>query len=101
MNAIFVTNKNKFPHIDAFNGAEYFWQPGDKVEVPEEAAEHMFGYNRKDKTENLQRLGWATKMNDKGMQVNDPEGPKKLGNFIFSRGVMVEVPAEEETADTK
>lgn len=94
MSEIFVTNHNDFTHSDSFNGEEFFFQPEEKVQISEDAAAHMFGFGRSDKTENLVRLGWATKMNDRGQQVNDDGGIKRLAAFVFTRGMVVEVPAE-------
>jgi len=82
---IFVTNKNEFEHQDRYNGVDYYWSPGEKVAVPEEAAAHMFGYGRKEKTENLVRLGW---------NWNEEEGVKKLAKFVFSQAQVVEVSEE-------
>lgn len=84
---IFVTNKNDFEHQDRYNGVDYFWNPGDKVAVPEEAAAHMFGYGRADKTENLVRLGW---------NWQEDEGVRKLAKFVFSQAQIVE--AESKAA---
>lgn len=44
----------------------------------------MLGLGEADKTETLIRLGWA----------NDPEGARKLANFVFTQGVMVEAPID-------
>jgi hypothetical protein len=88
---VFVTNKNDFFHSDRFDGADYTFPPGEKVQVPVEAATHMLGFNLKDKTETLVRLGWASKFDDVAKRtVEDPEGIKKLARFVFTRAVMVE-----------
>lgn len=87
---IFVTNNNDFTHIDAFDGAEYVFPPKERVSVPAEAATHMLGFNLKDKTETLVRLGWASKPDVKMGWIDDPEGPKKLARFAFTRAVLVE-----------
>lgn len=87
MNEIFVTNHNDFDHQDRFDGQDFFFPRGERVTVPVVAAEHMLGLGRVDKTENLVRCGWA----------NDPNGVKKLANFVFTQGVMVEAPVDAQT----
>jgi hypothetical protein len=81
---IFVTNNNEFFHADKFDGQEYIWEPGEKHLIDEDAAAHMFGYGRADKTENLIRLGWQRE-----------EGVMKLANFVFTSGRMVEDVSDE------
>lgn len=85
---IFVTNKNEFLHTDRYNGVEFVFPAGEKTLVPVDAARLFFGFQAPDKTEALIRQGWG----------NDPEGPKKLARFIFTQGVMVEVPIEQAAA---
>lgn len=84
---IFVRNTNDFDHTDHYNGMEFDFPKGERVLVPVEAAMHMFGFNKVDKTDNLSRLGWANLPND--------EGAKKLAKFIFTQAVMIEQPVEE------
>ena len=57
MREIFVTNQNDFHHCDSFDGVEFNFPPKEKVAVPVEAASHMFGFNKPDKTETLTRSG--------------------------------------------
>lgn len=97
---IFVTNRNKFDHFDAYNGTEYHFPPGETVEVDDEAAAHMLGYGRKDKTENLIRLGWANKLDAKKGWVKDEEGVRKLANFTFEAGAFVKVPLRDDVVAT-
>ena len=87
MNEIFVTNHNDFDYQDRFDGQDYFFPRGERVTIPVIAAEHMFGLGRSDKTENLVRLGWANE---------GPDGVKKLANFVFTQGVMVEAPVDAQ-----
>lgn len=86
MNEIFVKNENGFDHQDRFDGQDYFFPKGERVTIPVIAAEHMLGLGRQDKTDNLVRLGWA----------NDSDGVKKLANFVFTQGVMVEAPVDAQ-----
>jgi hypothetical protein len=87
---IFVTNKSGQFHSDMFDGEEYSFPVNEKVPVPIDAATHMLGFNLKDKTETLVRLGWAMKFDGQRGFVDNPEGTKRLSKFVFSRAVMVE-----------
>lgn len=88
---VFVVNKNDFHHADAFDGIQYEFPPGEKVQVPVDAAVHMFGYGLADKTDTLVRLGWASRYNAviKRME-EDPTGVRRLAKFVFTKAVMVE-----------
>jgi len=90
MNEIFVTNKNTFDHRDSYDGEEYEFPAGQKVLIPVPAAIHMFGFNRRDKSDNLIRLGWAN--------LPDDEGAKRLAKFVFTMPVLVEQPIDDATA---
>jgi hypothetical protein len=96
---IFVTNKNDFHHEDGFDGELYSFPPGEKVAISMDAARHMFGFGLKDKTETLVRVGWAMKPVGAQGYVQDPEGIKKLANFVFTRAVMVEESVPEPAED--
>ena len=88
---VFVTNRNAFPHEDRYDGRDYFFPQGEKVQVPVEAAVHMFGFGLADQTDALVRLGWATRYNaDKRRVEEDPEGVAKLAKFVFTRAVLTE-----------
>lgn len=90
MNEIFVTNTNNFVHTDSFDGVGYTFPPGEKVLMPIVAAKLFFGFGGADKTEALIRQGWANPLPGR-----DPdEGVRKLANFVFTQGVMMEVPVE-------
>lgn len=56
---IYVTNHTQEPLKDGFGGVFYEFLPGKTVEIPEEAARHIFGYNDPDKAPYLARLGWV------------------------------------------
>ena len=49
---------------DGFSGIFYEFLPGKTLEIPEEAAAHIFGYGDSDKQPYLARLGWAKTSND-------------------------------------
>lgn len=42
--AVMVTNKNRFPIRDRFDGREYVFVPDYPTEVPIDAANHIFGW---------------------------------------------------------
>jgi hypothetical protein len=88
MQEIFVVNKNSFDHQDRYDGEDFFFPQGERVTIPIVAAQHMFGLGMQDKTETLIRLGWAL----------EKDGVKKLANFVFTQGVMVEAPIDDKQA---
>ena len=79
---VFVQNRNDFTHVDRYNGVDYVFEPGEKLAIPAEAAAHMFGLGKMDKSDNLIRLGWANRPND--------EGVKWLSKFVFFDAKLVE-----------
>jgi len=88
---LFVTNNNDFTHEDRYDGQDYVFPPKEKIVVPSLAATHMLGFNLPDKTNTLHRLGWGSKVDPKTNKVvDDPEGIKRLANFVFTRAMLVE-----------
>lgn len=65
MSTIFVTNNSDKPLHDGFVGVKYAFAPGETVEMPVEAARHIFGYGVDDKQPHLVRLGWMKTQEDK------------------------------------
>lgn len=96
MRDVFVTNRNKFHHADRFDGEDYDFPPGERQQVPVEAAVHMLGFGLADKSDVLTRLGWNIKYGkdpETGARIvidDSDEGAKKLAKFVFTKGVMVE-----------
>lgn len=88
MTILFVKNTNDVDFTDSYNGEVIKFPAGEKVMIDGGAAEHIFGWNRKDKTENLLRLGWAN------LQGN--EGVKRLARFIITKGKIVEETEHDE-----
>ena len=76
--SIFVTNNSDQDLKDGFGGIFYDFTIGSTIEIPEEAAKHIFGYGEQDKTSHLIRLGWLRMSNevDRAME--------KLNKFSFS-----------------
>jgi hypothetical protein len=79
LNFVYVTNKNDFDFSDRYDGEEFFFPQGQAVLIPTAAAEHIFGFSLKDKTDALVRLGWATDI---------AAGAKKLANFVWEEAEM-------------
>lgn len=78
-----VKNKNSTTFRDSYLGMQFEFKPNEKVTIPLEAAIHIFGFNKKDKTANKVRLGIA----------NHPDGDNWLGNFDIE---AVEYVAKDE-----
>jgi hypothetical protein len=101
---VYVTNRNPFFHEDRYDGQDFAFPPGEKVQIPVEAAVHMFGFGLIDQTDTLVRLGWATRFNPETKRMEEnPEGVGKLTKFVFTRAVLTEekvsAPADLESDD--
>lgn len=62
--SIFVTNNSDMKLLDGYAGVRYEFKPGTTVEIPDEAARHIFGYGDDNKVPYLARLGWMVTNND-------------------------------------
>jgi len=71
MSTIYVTNHSDKTLKDGFSGKFYEFKPGSTVEIPLEAAQHIFGYGDENKEIYLARLGWIVSHNDleKGLEL--------------------------------
>jgi len=78
MSTIFVTNNSDKKLLDGFAGAKYVFEPGETVEIPTEAARHIFGYGVDDKHPHLVRLGWIKTEEDWDA------GVERLSNWVLS-----------------
>jgi hypothetical protein len=84
ISGVFVENKNDFYHSDFYDNEQYDFPPNEKVYLSTDAARHMFGFGKKDKLENLLRLGWAM-----SPQHNDTDsGIEKLKKFVFTEALV-------------
>lgn len=72
---VFVTNKTDETFEDGFAGEWWRFEPGVSVEIPEEAARHIFGYKDEDKVPYLIRLGWTI------TRMDLPKALEKLSKF--------------------
>lgn len=70
-----VTNTGKESFEDGYCGERYVFAPGKTVDIPYEAAVHIFGHGQADKEDTLARLGWIETHKDL------PEGLKRLARF--------------------
>jgi hypothetical protein len=75
---VYVTSRRDETFEDGYAGIRYAFVPGKTVEIPVEAARHIFGYGDADKEPYLARLGWIRTKNDL------PEGVKLLNLFEIS-----------------
>lgn len=82
---VYVTNNTEEELVDGYAGVFYKFEPQQTVEIPAEAATHIFGYGVQDKEPFLARLGWIKTKNEL------KEGIKRLNQFVIS----VEKPAEK------
>ena len=57
MASVQVMNHNDFPLKGRWNGKDYAFPPGRPVELPEEAANHIFGFGADNRTGAYNRLG--------------------------------------------
>jgi len=70
---IHVTNKNNLgAYVDKFGGQVYKFPPGERVTIPLEAAEHIFGYGLPDKErfKKFMRAGLANAKNGERIWAN-------------------------------
>jgi hypothetical protein len=76
----FLAVKSNFPKNfkGKFHGIEYAWKLGDTINMPVEAAEHIFGFGLEDKTRALHRAGFVNTMED------IEAGMAKLALFSFA-----------------
>lgn len=78
MATVWVTNKGEESFSDSFLGMPYEFKPGIPVAIPEEAAQHIFGYGVENKVPYLTRLGWLKYSNELEAALT------KLHKFMFS-----------------
>lgn len=79
MATVFITNNSGKSFKDGFEGTFYVFAVGEPVEIPEEAAAHIFGYGIEDKMPAMTRLGWCHSSND------FEEALKKYDLWSFSK----------------
>jgi hypothetical protein len=97
MGSIYVLNLNTQDHEDRYDGVDYQFPAkpphGSPIAVliPKEAATHMFGWNLKDKTDVLVRLGKATEYDPKSKNFVQVKGAIQwLANFVFDEVAQVQ-----------
>jgi len=73
-----VVNRSDEELEDGFAGVRYRFPVGEPVEIPVEAARHIFGYGEEDREPFLVRLGWIETRKDL------PKGLKRLDRFEIS-----------------
>lgn len=79
-----------------FNGEDYVFPFGVAVDIPIDAANHIFGLNSDDKSNALARLGWAQSSSDVDSAI------ERLKRIRFEDlPQFVEVPRAKRTASTQ
>lgn len=61
---VWVTNRSGSEHSDSYSGVVYEWKAGTTVEMPDIAAQELFGYGIDDKVPFVVRNGWSVCQND-------------------------------------
>ena len=87
MASVFIRNKSGQHFSDRYDGQDYTFPNGEMVEVPIEAAAHIFGFGRADKRDNLVRLGKSNHTSDMSAGIS------WLGNFEFK--LAQSIPADD------
>lgn len=85
MNDVQVVNGNPFPLKGRFAAKDYDFLPGEPTAIPLAAAEHIFGWNDKDKTGALNRLGLLIPGNGSTFE----SAMKALRNVRYDEGRVV------------
>ena len=84
-----VLNRNQKAIVDKFGGQRYVFEPGEPLNVPEEAAEHIFGWGLDEpaRMKKMMRMGIA----------NRPDGAKIWSKIeMRPAGVVAPTGAERE-----
>ena len=77
MTTVYVTNKNFKPLVVDYGGKDVTFPTNETVEIPLEAARHIFGYGNDKKEPYLAALGLCLTSNE------IPDGLKRLANFVI------------------
>ena len=75
MSSVWVTNTTDQALEDGWAGNRYRFLPNQPLELPADAAQHIFGHGVDDKEPFLARLGWIKTTNDL------PKGLERLEHF--------------------
>ena len=78
MSMVYVTNTGDTKLKDGFAGVFYEFPKDQTVEIPLDAAKHIFGYMNPNKEPHLSRLGWVRSF------AEIEKGYEKLAEFQIS-----------------
>ena len=78
MSVVYVTNTGDTKLRDGFGGVFYDFPKDETVEIPLDAAKHIFGYMNPNKEPFLSRLGWVRSF------AEIDKGFEKLSEFKIS-----------------
>jgi len=103
---VFVTNNNREPYKDSFNGQVFVFPVKERVQIPVLAARHIFGYGGDEKwvESRLVRLGKLHRYerderNNEFIVDTTKEGWEWLRNFKINPGKFVMVEDEEDEVE--
>ena len=78
MEDVYVTNNGDDTLTDSWCGVPYVFVKGVTVQIPQGAAQHIFGHGMENKETYLARLGWIK------LHSDVPQGLEKLAQFSIS-----------------
>lgn len=67
MSYLYVCNNGKADFQDRYDGVDYVFPKGQTVQIPPDAARHIFGYGEGDKSRAMRR---------QGVMLHSTDGPK-------------------------
>lgn len=94
---VVVTNRNAEAFERRYDGTLYAFPPGERVQIPIQAATYLFGYGGTDvqRAKILVRNGWQ-----RSSMKTAPDGPEAaaaiLQNFVFNAAEPVQAPVKRE-----
>jgi hypothetical protein len=104
---IYVTNRGDTKLRDGFGGTFYEFPKDETVEIPLQAAKHIFGYMVADKVPHLTRLGWARsfaeidkgfeKLSESELSEQPPEKNRSLPSAVGVVPLHVEKRVERKS----
>jgi len=89
---LYVCNNGDKDFSDRYDGEDFSFKVGETIQIPFEAARHIFGYGEADKSRALRRQGVYTHSTDA------EKGQKWIDQFVFE---MVQPPPPPSLARVK
>ncbi len=95
-NHVRVVNGTAKKIVGRYDGVDYEFLPGEKVDIPQVVAKHIFGFGDPDKTKALTRLGW---MHSSEQMEAAMESLKKIKFAEAPALIAAEEMEEDESAE--